>query len=218
VSGATTPIGYDEAGRLIGEYDAVSPIEETVYVGSMPVAVVKPRGAYYIDADQLNAPRCITDAANTEVWRWDANAFGATAPNGNLSGTPFTYNLRFPGQYYDQETALHYNYVRYYDPSTGRYIESDPIGLGGGLNTYAYVGGNPLIYVDPNGLVGQGVTDWFSPSWWKPSTFDSSHCATAECAAGVLPNPAPVKPEFHGNYSGSVPGKGRRTPEDWMGL
>lgn len=57
----------------------------------------------------------------------------------------------FPGQYYDSETGLHYNYFRDYDPSTGRYIESDPIGLAGGLNTYTYAGGNPLIYADPTG-------------------------------------------------------------------
>jgi RHS repeat-associated protein len=63
-----------------------------------------------------------------------------------------TVNLRFPGQYYDQETGLHYNYFRYYDPETGRYITSDPVGLGGGLNTYAYVGSNPLSWIDSWGL------------------------------------------------------------------
>lgn len=57
-----------------------------------------------------------------------------------------------PGQYYDQETGLHYNYFRYYDPSTGRYITSDPIGLSGGFNTYTYAANNPLLYFDPLGL------------------------------------------------------------------
>ncbi len=64
----------------------------------------------------------------------------------------FTYNLRFPGQYYDRETKLTYNYFRDYDPKLGRYIESDPIGMAGGTNTYAYVGGNPVNYTDPRGL------------------------------------------------------------------
>jgi RHS repeat-associated protein len=76
-------------------------------------------------------------------WRWDGGAFGETVPNNDPDGdgTLTTVNLRYPGQYFDSETGLHYNWNRYYDPKIGRYITSDPIGLGGGMNTYLYAWG-----------------------------------------------------------------------------
>ncbi|MCX6041006.1 MAG: RHS repeat-associated core domain-containing protein [Caldilinea sp.] len=93
---------------------------------------------------------------NTILWRWDLtpSAFGEHLPNGNPDGDAFTYtlNLRYPGQYYDAESGLHYNYFRDYEPATGRYVESDPIGLGGGTSTYGYSGGNALASIDPLGL------------------------------------------------------------------
>jgi RHS repeat-associated protein len=91
---------------------------------------------------------------NKMVWRWDgADPFGLDQPDENPSRlSAFTYNSRFPGQVFDKETNNHYNYYRDYDPQTGRYIQSDPIGLGGGINTYGYVGGNPVIYSDLLGL------------------------------------------------------------------
>lgn len=109
---------------------------------------------YFIHADHLNTPRLITNSMGQDVWRWDnTDPFGANAPNENPSGLgTFTCNLRLPGQYFDKETNLHYNYFRDYDPAIGRYIQSDPIGLRGGINTYAYVASNPLGRTDPLGL------------------------------------------------------------------
>jgi len=89
------------------------------------------------------------------VWRWDqGEPFGNDIPNGdpNNTGNVFDLSLRLPGQYYDRETAIHYNTIRDYDPSIGRYVESDPIGLKGGLNTYGYVRQAPLTSSDLMGL------------------------------------------------------------------
>jgi len=109
---------------------------------------------YFIHADELGTPRVVTDTTNKAVWQWDGDAFGRGLPNQDplKTGKSFVYHLRYPGQYYDTESGLHYNYFRDYDPETGRYIQSDPIGLAGGFNTYAYVGGNPLNFIDPFGL------------------------------------------------------------------
>ncbi len=111
-------------------------------------------GTYFIHTDQLGTPRQVSDDQQTIVWRWDSAPFGDSAadedPDGDL--TKFTLNLRFPGQYFDAESGLYYNYFRTYDPTIGRYIESDPVGLNGGLNIFGYVNGSPMGYSDPLGL------------------------------------------------------------------
>ncbi len=127
-----------------------------MYLGDTPIATIKNGTAYYIYADQIDTPRVITDTNNLMVWRWDqTDPFGATLPDENPASLgAFTYNLRFPGQIYDQETGKHYNANRDYDPAGGRYIQSDPIGLNGGQwSTYSYVGGQPTRYTDPKGLL-----------------------------------------------------------------
>ena len=150
----TLYFSYDEAGQLVGEYDKDgNAVQETIYLGNLPVAVLKNNNVYYIHADHLNTPRAITDSNNAVVWTWHSDPFGTT----QAEGKGFTYNLRFPGQYFDSETGTHYNYFRYYDPSTGRYITSDPIGMMGGLNTYTYVLNNPLRLIDMYGLDARDI-------------------------------------------------------------
>jgi len=160
-AGNTTQFFYDEQGHLTGEYDASGQlIQEIIWLGDLPVAILKPTtpasattDIYYIHADHLGTPRKITRPNdNRVVWSWESEAFGNSLPDQNPSGLgTFVFNLRFPGQYYDAETGLHYNMERYYNSKTGRYDQSDRIGLRGGINTYAYVGGNPVNLTDPTG-------------------------------------------------------------------
>jgi RHS repeat-associated protein len=173
-SSATTLYLYDEAGHLAGEYTSAGAlIQETVWLGDMPVATLRPIGlggmiVYYVHADHLNTPRLVTDTANNIRWRWDSDAFGTTAPNQNPAGLgSFEYKLRFPGQQYDPLAGLNYNYFRDYDPATGRYDESDPIGIGGGLNSFRYGFSNPLEFIDPEGLAAECTKLFCTPKAMK---------------------------------------------------
>ncbi len=160
--GGPVVLMYDEAGHIIGEYTATGVlIEETIWMGNLPVATIVPSGTsitgYYIHTDHLGTPRKLTRLSdNALMWRWDPGSFGSAAPNTNPSGQgAVTYNLRFPGMYYQTETGLMQNGYRDYWPSEGRYLEPDPIGLAGGsYSPYAYVGGNPVSRIDPLGLCG----------------------------------------------------------------
>ncbi len=129
------------------------------YSEPVTIKVLDNEQVFYIHTDHLNTPRVLTDDNGDERWRWDnTDPFGSNPANESPAGkAPLEFNLRFPGQYYDKESGLHYNYFRDYDPKTGRYITSDPIGLAGGLDTYGYVRGNPLSYVDPFGLSPEDI-------------------------------------------------------------
>ncbi|WP_377160873.1 RHS repeat-associated core domain-containing protein [Roseateles sp. UC29_93] len=160
VTGTSKPhYVYDQSGKLLGEYNSSGgALQEFVWLGDTLIAVLtnstttEPR-VYYAYSDHLNTPRVIVNSAGDVRWRWIAEPFGTTAaetvPN---SLENLVVNLRFPGQYFDKESGLSYNYFRDYDGTIGRYVQSDPIGLNGGINTYAYVGGNSIQYVDPSGL------------------------------------------------------------------
>ena len=168
---------YDEAGHWLGDFAApTSPVQQAIWLDDLPIGLLTGAGAnqtvQYLQPDHLGSPRVAIDAvANTAIWRWDlkGEAFGNTPPNQDPDGNgqAFVLNLRYPGQRFDAASGLNYNYFRDYDPNTGRYVQSDPIGLEGGISTYSYVGGNPVSRIDPLGLdflvIGGGVRSWTNP-------------------------------------------------------
>ncbi|KRD13496.1 hypothetical protein ASE39_19100 [Acidovorax sp. Root267] len=172
---------YAEDGSLLGEYGSggsnSSGTAQYIYLptasGPMPIAAVIKGTAYAVHSDHLNTPRKLTQADGQTAWQWAYSAFGdeqptigakrftneTTTPTTGATSIPeVTFNLRYPGQYFDKETKLHYNYHRSYAPGTGRYTQGDPIGLDGGWNGYLYASANPLSFVDPDGLLFLDLT------------------------------------------------------------
>ena len=175
---------YDEDGSLLGEYGmgGAQSAGQSQYIylptaqGPIPIAAEIDNRPYAIHTDHLGTPRRLTQADGQAAWQWAYTPYGDEAPTlgakrftnettnpttGATNIAPVRFNLRYPGQYFDEESGLHYNYFRSYDPRTGRYTQSDPIGLDGGWNRFAYVGGSSLMFTDPKGL--QAV-----PTPWGP--------------------------------------------------
>jgi RHS repeat-associated protein len=163
---ANTYIVYDEAGRWLGDYDtAGAPIQQAVWLDDLPVGVLVGSGASqklnYVQPDALGTPRVVIDptrgASGTAIWEWDlaGEAFGNSVPDQDVDGdgVAFVFDMRFPGQRYDAASGLNYNYFRDYESGTGRYAQSDPIGLHGGIATYPYVNSKPLKLIDSLGLL-----------------------------------------------------------------
>jgi len=190
---------YDDAARLIGEYDNLGRARiEHVWLDDRPIAAVTntytgtattptTTTTSYVETDHLATPRLITNASRQKRWSWESAPYGDTFPNENPQSLgAYKYNLRFPGQYFDIETNHHYNHHRDYESTSGRYIQSDPIGvllyhdmaarslgpvadLTPGLaasfyrmqpeynHPYGYVGGDPTSRIDPLGLDFVGV-------------------------------------------------------------
>ncbi|MEQ9450860.1 MAG: LamG-like jellyroll fold domain-containing protein [Pseudomonadales bacterium] len=144
---------YGLQGQLLGEYVDGIVVREYVYANGTPIGQID-SATTWLHTNHLGTPRLGTNSNGTIVWRWDSDPFGESTPFEDPDGdmTDVTVPLRFPGQYADVETGQYYNYFRTYDPSIGRYTQSDPIGLAGGLNTYAYVSGNPISHTDFFGL------------------------------------------------------------------
>jgi len=160
-SGTKTRFAYNKAGNLLGEYDGGDAVViKHVWLNGQLVGALKPNGGatdiFYIYTDQIGAPRAITINAGVPatVWTCSIEPNAATRDNNDPFGSntanavSLTYNVRLPGQYFDLESGMYYNYFRDYDPAVGRYATSVPIGLKGGLNTFLHVGGEPNIRVD----------------------------------------------------------------------
>ncbi|MCK4828908.1 RHS domain-containing protein, partial [bacterium] len=160
VGGVRTWFFYSDEG-LVGEYEYDSTVNEIKTYGWLPGSTwgtdplfMAEGGQYYWYLnDHLGTPQKLINGSGQVVWSALYDAFGAAEVGGD---SVVESNLRFPGQYFDGETGLHYNWHRYYDPETGRYVTVDPIGFRGGINVYDYVYGNAVNVIDPLGLHGSG--------------------------------------------------------------
>jgi len=153
VGAETTVFHYGFDDKIIAESSSEGTFRrEYLYMGNGPAALIDVGSGniYYYLNDHLGTPQFLTDSTNTIIWEATYKPFGEALAN---SKSEVEQNLRFPGQYYDQETGLHYNWHRYYDPKTGRYLTPDPIGLRGGINPFVYVLNNPVNAIDPLGLM-----------------------------------------------------------------
>ena len=150
---------HGKGGELLGIYaQAGAPTQQLVWLGSRPVGLIESGRVLYIESDHVGSPRAVVEPRrDTAVWTWGllSEAFGAGAPSMDVDqdGVEQRLDLRFPGQRWDESNGLSYNYFRDYDARTGRYSQSDPIGLRGGASTYTYSTSDPLGNIDPLGLV-----------------------------------------------------------------
>jgi len=145
-----------ENNRLAAEvHSKGNVVRNYVYAGTRLVAIIENGDVYTVHSNHLGAPILVANDAGGAVWEATYAPFGQAIVNSDPDKDShlFELNLRLPGQYEDRETRLHYNYYRYYEPITGRYISSDPLGLDAGPNTFAYVKNDPVHYTDPLGLL-----------------------------------------------------------------
>lgn len=158
---------------LLGEYDdsGVAATRSVEYIwlptagNAVLVGLFKDGAFYAVHPDHLGTPRLVTNADSKVIWQWPYSAFGHNRPVGvlrtssvgnrtSVEGTSpdIELNVRFPGQYFDQESGLSHNHARSYQPAQGRYVQADPMGVASGLNRFGYVGANPISRIDPWGL------------------------------------------------------------------
>lgn len=207
--GVTTIFHFDGQGQLIAETDADgSLVAEYIHLNGLPLATGVGSTLNYIHTDHLGTPVAMTDANGMKVWEIEARPFGDGA---TITGTA-ALNLRFPGQYFDQETGLHQNWFRDYAPISGRYLQSDPLGLITSNQTYgySYAMNNPVRKIDLDGRSTMGVI-W---DWYKKGKEIVKECKKAiECYKVGKSCQADVRNRCYGEFgeppsTGGFPGSG----------
>jgi RHS repeat-associated protein len=168
VAGTTTYYCYADEG-LIAEYSGTG--DELKTYGYKPGSTwttdplfMKLGSQYYFyQNDHLGTPQKLISDSGAVVWSATYDDFGKATVD---AGSSVTNNLRFAGQYYDEETGMHYNWNRNYEPVTGRYLSTDPLGLSAGDNLYRYALNNPIKNIDSNGKVcGTGWNEPYIPDY-----------------------------------------------------
>lgn len=159
---------YSENGQLLLEEQinaGVTTSQEIIWLDDMPIGLNQNGVLHGILTDHVNSPRAVFEISTQKtVWQWNLadDAFGESLAieDPDANGVTLKFDMRFPGQLFDVESGMHYNYYRDFEPTSGRYAQSDPIGLGGGLSTYGYVSSRPLTLTDPRGLAETTDTAW----------------------------------------------------------
>jgi len=195
VAGVVTYYLYSDEG-LIGEY-ATDGANSKAYTwqpdgiwGTNPVTQIEGGTTYYYHNDHLGTPQRMTDESGNVVWSAIYSAFGKATVTGTI-----TNNLRFPGQYFDEETGMHYNWQRYFDAESGRYVSVDPLGFRAkDVNLYRYVQNNPINFVDPSGLYGKDVhfyktREWANSTGFSPALADRIASADQRLDESYFTNP-----------------------------
>jgi RHS repeat-associated protein len=212
IAGNSTVTLFDEAGRWVGEYDiAGRASRQMVWIEDLPLAVLDGDAIYDIQPDHLGTPRVVIDrAVDKAAWNWPITdePFGSSGPNEDvdLDGRRYIFDMRFPGQRYDALTGLFQNGWRDYDPSSGRYIQSDPVGLAAGVSAYAYVGGNPASSIDAHGLSEGGFLIGCAIGGGIGSTIGATGGAAGGAIGGVACGPGALACSPAGFVAGGTAG------------
>ena len=192
---------YDEAGQWLGNYSATGQAQQqAIWLDNYPVAlltvpVTGVPALAYVQPDHLGTPRVVIDPVrNVSIWQWSnksevfGNQIPSTDPDGD--GVAFELALRFPGQQATDASGLFYNYQREYESRVGRYTQSDPIGLIGGISTFTYVGSNPQMAIDPEGL--EGIGPWNNGEMNNVTGYVPANNCEREAVADLLIDLVPL--------------------------